>query len=103
MKVTKADLDAMPPIDADTMDRIDELSAKWLEEGGPVGAIGVFMASMTREIRRLRSLPVLRSCGDCAHYADVRDGQCEYPFQRPFHETGRNDAPPAWCPLRRST
>lgn len=53
--------------------------------------------------RQGRALPVLRSCGDCAHYADVRDGQCEHPFQRPFPETGRNDAPPAWCPLRRST
>lgn len=49
------------------------------------------------------ALPVLRTCGDCAHYADVRDGQCEHPFQRPFPETGRNDVPPAWCPLRRLT
>jgi hypothetical protein len=67
----------------------------------PVDAAVPMLRDAMALLDAARSLPVLRTCGDCAHYADVRDGQCEHPaHERGFPETCRNDAPPGWCPLR---
>lgn len=45
------------------------------------------------EIDRLRRLPVIPACGECASYEDERCGLSR-------RETSRNAVPPEWCPHR---
>lgn len=55
---------------------------------------------LTAEIDRLRALPVLRTCGECAHcVTDLHVGEwCDRDEQQ--RDTERESPPPWWCRLK---
>ena len=53
------------------------------------------------EVDELRRLPVIATCGDCAHRRGSSYSECAHPGATgPVHVTQRDAEPPTWCPLR---
>lgn len=81
-----------------TKERESEIRRMLTDIGPPKheDAIGDLLA----EIDRLRALPVLRTCGECAHcVTDLHVGEwCDRDEQQ--RDTESESPPPEWCPLR---
>lgn len=56
---------------------------------------------LAREVRRLRALPVLRTCGECGHRLP---SFCDHPsimsLPKGRREIDYGAEPPSWCPFR---
>lgn len=53
------------------------------------------------EVRRLRALPVIATCDQCAHCdGHVVSPTCMHPTRRGSVLARLGQPPPAWCPLR---
>lgn len=69
------------------------LSGAWMSEGYHD------QEALLAEIDRLRALPVLRTCGECAHcVTDLHVGEwCDRDEHQ--RDTEKESPPPSWCPL----
>lgn len=59
--------------------------------------------ALVGEIDTLHRLPVIPTCGDCAHAEDdctQAERVCTHPDAVPQGSVWRDEAPPDWCPLR---
>lgn len=62
--------------------------------------------ALVAEVRRLRALPVIATCGDCSHFdgdsqRERGGGVCCHGFRGDFvGDTNEENPPPSWCPLR---
>ena len=100
---------ALAEVDRLTADRL-----RWAQENAEI-AEDVDRArevndKLAAEVSRLRALPVLKACGQCADFVldsqRERDGGwCEHQQQPDGHVDRRassaSAAPPSWCPLRK--
>ena len=61
------------------------------------------MRALVAEVRRLRALPVIQTCGGCRHLGHPHDADLCMHRGRPHDNARTNyeDAPPQWCPLRK--